>query len=167
MVLPRFIFEYYVFDNQNNYKKMKLTNWRSFSPQSTYQRATDNFFNDRYRMLLGMDRDFSPAVNTSENKKSYEIEVAVPGFKKNDFNITVNNGLLTISCDRSSNNEKSSDGYTNREFSYSSFSRSFTLPTDVDDEHINARYEDGILYVTLPREVVAEENEAIRTVPIR
>lgn len=146
---------------------MKLTNWRSFSPTTTYRRSMDDFFNDRYRSLLGMSNDFSPAVNTSEKKESYDIELAAPGLSKDDFNITVNNGILTIASDRSTEKEETDNGYTSREFSYISFSRSFTLPTDVDDEHINAKYRDGILHIHLPREVVEEENEASRVVPIQ
>ena len=145
---------------------MKITNWRGFAPRTTFGRSTDDFFNDRYRYLLGMDSDFAPAVNTQERKKSYVIEVAAPGLKKEDFEITVIDGRLTVSCEKGTEAEYDSNGYTHREFSTSSFSRSFQLPKDVDDEHISANYENGILEITLPREVVPEDNEAVRRVEI-
>jgi HSP20 family protein len=87
--------------------------------------------------------------------------------KKDNFNITVNNGILTISSNHSTESEEKDNGYISREFSYNSFSRSFTLPTDVDDERINANYQNGILHIRLPRKLIAEENTAIRTVLIQ
>ncbi|NND31822.1 MAG: Hsp20/alpha crystallin family protein, partial [Saprospiraceae bacterium] len=100
---------------------MRLTNWRNFSHPASYRRSLDDFFNDRYRNLLGMTGDFTPAMNTSEKKESYEIEVAAPGLKKDDFEITVNNGMLTITCDSSSEREEEDNHYVSREFSYHSF----------------------------------------------
>jgi HSP20 family protein len=146
---------------------MNVTNWRGFAPASTFQRSLDTFFSDRYRSLLGMDGDFSPAVNTKEAKESFTLEIAVPGMKKEDFNITLNDGILTVSCQKTKENDGENDGYLTREFSASAFSRSFSLPKDVDDEHVSASYEDGILRINLPRETVAEENEAVRTVLVR
>lgn len=146
---------------------MKITNWRGLAPTSVYDRSSDRFFSERYRQLLGMDGDFSPAMNTKEAKDSFTLEFAVPGMKKEDFKISLNDGLLTISSERRFEKEDKNDGYVNREFSYNSFSRSFTLPKDVDDEHISATYEDGILKVKLPREEVPEENTAERTIAVR
>jgi HSP20 family protein len=146
---------------------MNITNWRGFAPASIYDRSSDRFFSDRYRSLLGMEGDFNPAVNTRESEKDFTLEFAVPGMKKEDFKVTVNDGLLTISSERRLDNENSNDGYLSREFSYTSFRRSFTLPKDVDDEHISAAYENGILKVVLPRETVPEENTAERTIAVR
>ena len=146
---------------------MKVTNWRGLAPSSTYQRSLDGFFNERYRSLLDMDNDFSPPVNTQAAVDSYIIEVAAPGFRKADFDITVKDGLLTISSEHCAENEENNNGYINREFICNSFSRSLSLPKDVDDEHISANYVDGILRINIPRELIAEENEAKRTVPVR
>lgn len=146
---------------------MKLTKWRDFAPASTYRRSLDRFFDDRYRSLLEARSDFIPAVNASEAKDSYTVEVAAPGLRKDDFNITVDDGVLTISGESSAENEREDTDYISREFRYTSFSRSFSLPKDVDDEHISAKYVDGILRIRLPRETPAEENEASRTVPVR
>ncbi len=146
---------------------MRITNWRGMAPRQTYSRSVDDFFNDRYRSLLGMSTDdFSPAFNTKDNQDSYEIEMAVPGHNKDDLQVTVNDGVLTVSTTHQSDTEKGNDGYLHREFSYSSFSRSFGLPKDVDDESISADYSNGILHIHLPRQRQAEENEAVRSIAI-
>jgi len=94
-----------------------------------------------------------PAVNIKENDNEYEIEVAAPGMKKDDFKVNLNKNQLTISSERSNEkNEKNSENYLRKEFSYQSFQRSFTLPENlVDDEKISAKYNDGILYVRIPK----------------
>ncbi len=145
---------------------MKITNWRGMAPRSTFSRSLDDFFNDRYRSLLGMDSDFSPAMNTKELKEGYDLELAVPGHKKEDLKVAVHDGVLTISAEHDSEKETDEDGYVRREFQYNGFSRSFTLPKDVDDEHISARCENGVLHLHLPRQVVPEENEAERRIVI-
>jgi HSP20 family protein len=86
-----------------------------------------------------------PAVNVNESDSKFEIEVAAPGLTKKDFNITVDNGVLTISSEREEEKEDKKKDYTRREFSYSAFSRSFTMPENVNQEDIKASYEDGIL----------------------
>jgi len=103
---------------------------------------------------MGMERPNMPAVNICESENSYDIEVAVPGMKKDDFNLNLDNNTLTISCEKKEEHEERNDKgkYTRREFSYSSFSRSFTLPeNDVDVDHIDAKYEDGVLTINLPK----------------
>lgn len=94
-----------------------------------------------------------PAVNIKETETDFTIELAVPGKKKDDFNVEVNNDVLTISSEaKTENEERTDDGkYTRREFSYSSFKRSFTLPETVDEEKIKASYEDGVLRLALPK----------------
>ena len=92
-----------------------------------------------------------PAVNIKDNEKSFELELAVPGMKKDDFTVEVDNDVLTISSEFKSENEETQDNYTRKEFSYSAFKRAFTLPETVDGSKIDARYEDGILRLTLPK----------------
>jgi HSP20 family protein len=92
-----------------------------------------------------------PAVNIKENDKSYEIEVAAPGYDKKDFNISIDNGLLTVSAEKREEKEKKEDNYTRREFGFSSFSRSFNLPTNINDEHVDAKYTDGVLKLTIEK----------------
>ena len=91
-----------------------------------------------------------PAVNIKENEKDYELEIAVPGRKKEDFNIEVDNYVLTVSSEVKTENEISEEHYSRREFGYTSFKRAFTLPESVDVEKIKASYEDGILKFVLP-----------------
>lgn len=92
-----------------------------------------------------------PAVNIKENEKDFELELAVPGRKKEDFQIEVNENVLTISSETKSEENVDNENFTRREFSYTSFKRAFTLPETIDEEHIKATYEDGILTFNLPK----------------
>lgn len=92
-----------------------------------------------------------PAVNITENRDSYEVALAVPGMKKGDLKIDVQGNMLTISSEREETQEEKDKSFTRKEYSYSSFSRSFTLPDEVNQEKIEAKYEDGILRLFLPR----------------
>ncbi|MDF1676924.1 MAG: Hsp20/alpha crystallin family protein [Vicingaceae bacterium] len=112
----------------------------------------DLFNDDFFRGHSLAKSDFTvPAVNIKENTDNYAIELAVPGKKKEDFNIELDNDLLTISSeDKSESTEENKDeNYTKREFRYSSFSRSFTLPDAADGEKISANYKDGVLNVII------------------
>jgi HSP20 family protein len=100
-----------------------------------------------------------PAVNVKETNDNFSIEVAAPGMKREDFKLELDNHVLTISSQREDNREEKDENgnYTRREFSYQSFQRSFALPqTKVDGEKIEARYADGILYVTVPKKEEAK-----------
>ena len=92
-----------------------------------------------------------PAVNIKEGEKDFSLELAIPGFKKEDFNIAVDNDVLTISSEVKKEKEIKEEKYTRREFSMTSFKRAFTLPETVDADAIRAQYEDGILTVQLPK----------------
>ena len=93
-----------------------------------------------------------PAVNIKETDEAYQLELFAPGNKKHDFNIDLDEGLLTISAEFQSETQSEEQGkYTRKEFSYASFRRSFSLPDTVKEEDIKASYEDGILKVTLPK----------------
>lgn len=93
-----------------------------------------------------------PAINILEDKDGYWIEIAAPGLQKNDFKIEINNHLLTISSEKEELKEKEGMSFKRREFGYSSFKKSFTLPKNqVDEDHIEAAYEAGILTVKLAK----------------
>ena len=94
---------------------------------------------------------FVPAVNVKEDETAYHIEVAAPGLKKEDFSLNLNNNHLTISAKQENNNEEKAENYTRKEFSYSTFERSFRLPKNVNSEQIAAAYTDGILKIDLPK----------------
>ena len=104
-----------------------------------------------------------PAINVKENNNEFEIEVAAPGMKRDDFKVELDNNVLTISSEREDKREeKDNEGnYTRREFSYQSFQRSFTLPQErVDGDKIAAKYADGILHITVPKRESAKVKPA-------
>lgn len=93
----------------------------------------------------------APAVNIAELDKKYVISVAAPGMKKNDFKIDVDGNMLVISSETESEKKEEESNYTRREYNYSSFERRFTLPDEVEADKIDAKYEDGVLKINLPR----------------
>lgn len=98
-----------------------------------------------------------PAVNIKEDKDGFEVEMSAPGFEKGDFKVELNNSLLTISSEKKIENETNAgQQFTRREFSYQSFSRSFTIPQTVEGEKIKAKYENGILSVSIPKKEEAK-----------
>ena len=104
-----------------------------------------------------------PAVNITENGNHYNVSLAAPGLKKEDFKIDIDGNMLTISSENEEKKEEKDEKYTRKEYSYSSFSRSFTLPEDVKQEAIEAKYENGVLTLRLPR----KENGKKITAPKR
>lgn len=124
--------------------------------QNQWPGLFDRFFNNDFegwnRNNFSMTNTTLPSLNIKENKDSFFVEVAAPGFEKSDFKIELNNDLLTISSEKKLSNEvKDGERITKQEFSYQSFSRSFTLPELVDDEKISAKYDNGILSITIPK----------------
>lgn len=126
-------------------------------------RNTDNWFPTIFDELLKPNyskgynafNSHLPAVNIKEEKDSFEVELAVPGKKKSDFNIELDNKVLTISSeenikDKSKDTDKD-EKYSRKEFCYSSFERSFTLPDIVDESKIQAVYKDGVLKINIPK----------------
>jgi HSP20 family protein len=100
-----------------------------------------------------------PAVNVRETDKSFEIDLAAPGFTKKDFNLSIENGYLIVSAEKNEEKEQKEDNYTRREFGYQSFSRSFNLPTNTNEEDINARYEDGILKLSIAKKALPDAKQ--------
>jgi|RhiMetdeSRZDD1v2_1073273.scaffolds.fasta_scaffold01914_18 HSP20 family protein len=96
-----------------------------------------------------------PAVNVSENQNDYIVSVAAPGLNKNDFNIDIEGNMLTISCEKEETRED--ERQTRREYNYSSFTRSFTLPEEVMKDKIEATYHDGVLKIVLPKKEEAKK----------
>ncbi|MFZ6010819.1 MAG: Hsp20/alpha crystallin family protein [Bacteroidota bacterium] len=114
------------------------------------------FDNDKFFDSDWLKRSAMPAVNVKETEKNYEIEVAAPGRSKKDFNISSENGVLTISSEQREEKEQKEKEYTRKEFSYSSFSRSFSLPENANEEDINANYADGILKLQVAKKVIGQ-----------
>src|SRR5690606_17597093 len=98
----------------------------------------DSFFADRMVSRV-------PAVNICETQDHYQIEMAVPGLNKDDFKIKLDRNMLSVSVEQNHQNEQNEKNYNKREFSYTSFVRSFALPDSADDANIEAKYMDGIL----------------------
>ncbi len=121
-----------------------------------------DFFNDEGDWNFPAVRGVSvPAVNVSENAEAYALEVAAPGYKKDDFRIEIKNGYLMISGEAKEEKKEEKKGkYTRCEFRYGSFSRAFALPDDIDEGHIKARYSDGILHITLPKKETKDTKES-------
>jgi len=98
-----------------------------------------------------------PAVNITETKDKYQVSMAAPGMKKNDFKIDLEGNMLTISSEKEETKEEKDKKFTRKEYNYSSFSRSFTLPEEINKEKIDAKYDNGILKIALPRKEEAKK----------
>lgn len=98
-----------------------------------------------------------PEVNVLENAEGFRIEVAAPGLAKNDFKIELNNNVLTISSEKEAKNVDENEKFIRREFSYSSFQRTFSLPESINQDKIKATHKDGILCVEIPKRDEAKE----------
>jgi len=101
-----------------------------------------------------------PKVNIKETANDFAVEMAVPGLKKSDFQIDIDNQVLSISTETKEDNEHKEENYTRREFGYSSFKRTFTLPESVNADKINASYNEGILSILLPKKEEAKQKPA-------
>lgn len=107
-----------------------------------------------------------PATNVRETDDKFVIEVAAPGMKKSDFEVNVDNGILSISYKFEKDDVKEEENYTHREFGYSSFKRSFTLPDAVNSEKVSAKYNEGILFVNLPKKEEAKK-KPVRLIDVK
>lgn len=107
-----------------------------------------------------------PAVNITEKKDEFMLSLAVPGLKKSDFNIDVNGNMLTISSEKEENKEEKDARFTRKEYNYTSFERCFTIPDEVSKEKIEARYENGILHVALPKKEDAKKMELSKHISV-
>ena len=141
-----------------------LTRRSSFLPSLSRFWDDDDFFN-RSLMNWGTS-NFSesgttlPAVNIKETENSYEVEMAAPGMKKEDFKIELDRNILTISSEKTEEHEENGEDekYSRKEFSYQSFQRSFNLPKEVvDEEKIKAEYKNGVLHLVIPKKEEAKQ----------
>jgi HSP20 family protein len=117
-----------------------------------FNNMVEEFFNDEdFFGSFGWGRSSVPDVNISESDSTFQVEVAAPGLEKEDFHVEIENGVLTIRAEKETTVEEKEDKFTRQEFSYSSFRRSFRLPDSVNDEQVDAIYENGVLKLTLPK----------------
>ena len=120
------------------------------------------FFNDVYSVLNDslLSSKFAnkiPAVNISESTSEFEVELAVPGLKKEDFKISLDKNVLSVSAEKKTETTDETKKFSKREYNYTSFSRSFTLPESADQTKIEADYTDGILKLTIAKKEEAKE----------
>ncbi|BAU54535.1 Hsp20/alpha crystallin family protein [Mucilaginibacter gotjawali] len=129
--------------------------------------AVNPFFSDVFDSILN-DSFLSdklatrvPAVNISETETQFHIELAAPGLKKEDFKISLDKNVLSVSADKKTENVEEGKKFSKREYSYNSFTRSFTLPEAADQNKIEAEYTDGILklYVAKKEEAKIQTRE--------
>lgn len=125
----------------------------------------DEFFNRPVGNFVGSDVALTQAaVNVTESENELKLEVAAPGFDKQDFTVSIENDFLTISAKHEAKEEETKERYTRREFSVASFKRSFKLPKTVNQDAISAVYEKGILNVTLAKK--EEAKPIVKTIQI-
>lgn len=124
---------------------------------ATFSSLIDRFFNDT--MTRSGGSSFQPRVDIVENDKAYELHVAVPGMNKEDFQIEMKDNFLTVSGERKFTDEKKDANWHSIETQYGSFSRSFSLPENVEPSKIAAKYNNGILEVSIPK----DEKKALKT----
>lgn len=138
-------------NNNSNQNFPTLSNWL----EDIFNRDDSSVFTSNYNTGITL-----PKVNIKETADAFMVEMAVPGLKKSDFQLDIDNQTLSISTERKEESEHREDNYTRREFGYSSFKRIFTLPDSVNDEKINANYQDGILNIHLPKKEEAKQKPA-------
>ena len=147
---------------------MKVTKYRPFSSHvspASLHRWIDDFGGRSIADFFDVDVNPSmPATNVSEDDQSYHIDIAAPGLDKNDFQVELNDHVLTISAKREEDTSDGAGVYKRREFNYQHFSRSFHLSDDIEGDKITADYDKGILHIRLAKK---EDAQAIkRTIEI-
>lgn len=141
---------------------MSIVRWNPVLAPS-FRTLVENFFGDGDPMNL-IDRSISPAVNIRETEEAFLIELAAPGLKKEDFKVDIHNGVLTVSAEQKEEKQEKKGEYTRREFSFTKFSRAFTLPGNVNGDQIQANYQNGLLTLDLPK--IAKTSPAVKNIAI-
>jgi HSP20 family protein len=129
----------------------------------TFSQFLDNFFDEALYNKRPFEGSFMPGIDVRETDKNYEVEVALPGIKKDDIKVDLEDRLLTVSGERKYEKEEQGVKYHMVETRYGSFSRSITLPNNINRESVNATFEDGILKITIEK----EENAVTKQIQIK
>jgi HSP20 family protein len=121
---------------------------RTFNPSvfDDFFKPWNEWFSDRKGVISTV-----PAVNVTESDGKYQVMLAAPGLKKEDFHIDIDGNLITISAETKSEKEEKEEQFTRKEYNYTSFSRTFTLPENINKESVEAKYENGELKLVLPK----------------
>lgn len=130
----------------------------------------DDFFGKDFFNFPAVERKAEttvPAVNVKETENSFIVEAAIPGVKKENVKVELNENVLSISSETKNEANESNDKYTRKEYSYSSFKRSFTIDEDaINTETIDAKFADGILSIVLPKKEAKEPEQKIKTINV-
>lgn len=108
-----------------------------------------------------------PSVNIIESNDSYQVSLAAPGLEKNDFRVDIDGNIITIRSEKEEKKEEKEKNYTRKEYNFSSFSRSFTLPADVKQDKIEAAYVNGVLKLSLPKKEDVKKLETAKHIPVK
>ena len=132
--------------------QLKIKNSSPAIKFSRFPQASD-LFSDFFDSVSNFDlnRNNVPAVNIIENDSEFRIEVAAPGLTKEDFKVNVDDDVITISGEKKSESEQEDERYTRKEFSYTSFQRTFSIPDFIEHDGISANYVDGLMKISLPK----------------
>ena len=127
----------------------------------------NNLFNDQW-LSTSMQHSI-PAINVSEDAKEYKIEIAAPSTTKEDFNLSVNNSILSIKMEKKCDNKEDNKDkkYIRKEFNYCKFEQSFTLPENIDENSIDAEMTNGVLCINLPKRNIEPEKPETKVIEIK
>lgn len=139
--------------------KKDVWNFPSINDLFDNSRFISDFFGKANAMNL-------PAVNIKETEKQYQVELAIPGMKKEDISIEMQDDLVTVSGEKKEEHEEKGEKFHRREFSYGSFSRSFSMPEGVEAERIEARFDNGVLRLFIPKNHQKETASSAKKITI-
>lgn len=131
---------------------MNTVKFRHYPASKSFNNLLDDFFpsfSSLYRDGHATNLNNVAPINVREVENGYQIEVVAPGFTKEDFKVNIDRNLLTISAEKKAEEENKTEKYIRREYKHQSFTRSFTLTEKIDTEKIEAKYDNGVLYLTL------------------
>lgn len=153
-----------------------FTSFRGITPENSRYRNTDHLFDLERKRLYGnqtIDGDYEvsvPGANITEldeeERSGYLVELAAPGYEREDFHVSVHNDVMTIKGELHDSRQRSHDSYSRREHNYHTFSRSFSLPDSVDEDNITAKYTNGILAVFVPVLKPVEQTKTPRRIDV-
>lgn len=145
---------------------MKPVKWQG-AMLAPFNQWVDSFFSDDDPEFRSWRNQWAkmPAINVKETPETYTIEVAAPGFDKNDFKVSVEEGILLLRAEKKTESEDKDKEYIRKEFSYSRFERQFALPDGIEEKKVKAEYTNGVLCINIPRKAVDVKNPAL-SIPV-
>ena len=132
---------------------MAIAKFRNRPLSPVFPSILDDFFVDDIFPFRRSNERVLPPTNIEETDKEFKLEMAIPGLNKDDINVEVDDNRLFVSTEAEESKEETEKNYTRKEYSYNSFERSFTLPDNATGD-VDAKYEDGVLHITLPKKKV-------------